>query len=83
MLEPGNSVTPDNHFDALLKFRKKQEDILKRFEQLKVTAAPYSVERTYDQKYTSTRSTEKNNHEHSCIVCGDNKHRDKAYFCKR
>lgn len=45
MLDPSNNVTSDNHFDTLLKFLKKQEDILERLEQLKVTAAPYSVER--------------------------------------
>ena len=28
MVEPTNGVTPDNHFDRLLKFLKNQEEIL-------------------------------------------------------
>jgi len=30
MLESRNNVTPDNHFDVLLEFLKKQEGILER-----------------------------------------------------
>ena len=35
MVDPKNKVTPDNHFDMLLKFLKNQEEVLERLEQLR------------------------------------------------
>lgn len=34
MVNPSNGVTPDNHFDTLLKFLKTQEEIMEKLEQL-------------------------------------------------
>lgn len=36
MTNPRNGVTPENHFDGLLKFLKTQEEILEKLEQLGV-----------------------------------------------
>lgn len=66
MLEPSNGVMPDNHFNALLKFLKKQEDMFERLEQLKTTdvvtdkpKASDRIEKRYNERYASTRATKK------------------------
>lgn len=61
MIDPDNGVTTENHFDLLLKLRK-QEDILEKLEQLRIT---YKVERLdksenrFEKRHTSTRNTKK------------------------
>ncbi|XP_036068500.1 uncharacterized protein LOC112152419 [Oryzias melastigma] len=77
MVNPANNVTPDNHFDSLLKFLKTQEDIFERLEQLGVSE---NSEWRLDRKHASTRSTRKYS---GCVVCGDGKHREKLFFCKQ
>lgn len=77
MVNPANGVTPDNHFDNLLKFLKTQEEILEKLEQLGVSEKP--EKKLHTEKYASTRSTRKS----GCVICGDEKHREKLFFCKR
>ncbi|KAL1254331.1 hypothetical protein QQF64_016560 [Cirrhinus molitorella] len=78
MVNPANGVTPDNHFDNLLKFLKTQEEILEKLEQLGVSEK--SEKKLFiERKYASTQSTRKG----GCVVCGDEKHREKIFFCKR
>lgn len=76
MVNPCHNVRPDNHFDSLLKFLKTQEEILERLEQLGVAEKP---KRKWERKFASTRSTKKE----GCVVCGDERHREKVFFCKR
>lgn len=40
MVNPGNAITPDNHFDSILKFLKTQEEILEKLEHLGVSEKP-------------------------------------------
>lgn len=86
MLEPSNNVTPDNHFDMLLTFLKKQEGVLERLEQLK-TVEKIEKPGHFDVKnveriYVSTRMARKGM-ENMCCVCGDGGHNDKKKnFCK-
>lgn len=79
MVNPGNNVTRDNHFDSLLNFLKTQEEILEKLEQLGVTEKPEKQERKFERKLAFTRSTWKE----GCVVCGDERHREKVFFCKR
>lgn len=79
MVNPRNNVTPDNHFENLLKFLKTQEEILEKLEQLGVSERPEKRNACMERKYASTRSTTKG----GCVVCGDEKHRENIFFCKR
>lgn len=78
MVNPGNKVTPDNYFTSLLAFLKTQEEILEKLEQLGVSERP-EKKPTYMEKFASTRFTKKTR----CVVCGDEKHHEKLFFCKR
>lgn len=80
IVNPSNGVTPDNHFDSLLEFLKTQEEIMEKLEHLGVTEKPEKPERKFERKYASTRSTKK---DEGCIVCGDEKHKEKIFFCKQ
>lgn len=61
MIDPDNGVTPENHFDLLLKLRK-QEDVLEKLEQLRIT---HKVERQdksekrFEKRHASARNTKK------------------------
>lgn len=79
MFDPSNGVEEDNHFDALLKFLKRQEEILEKLEQLRVTDRPENK----FEKYASTRATKTSTSENGCAVCGDERHKDKIFFCKK
>ncbi|XP_039503109.1 uncharacterized protein LOC120459751 [Pimephales promelas] len=79
MVNPRNGVTPDNHFDILLTFLKTQEDILEKLDQLGVSEKPEKKAMYPEKRYASTKSTRKG----GCVVCGDEKHRDKIFFCKQ
>ncbi|XP_055768950.1 uncharacterized protein LOC129844827 [Salvelinus fontinalis] len=78
MVNPRNNVTPDNHFENLLKFLKTQEEILEKLEQLGGSEKPEKKYACVERRYASTRSTRKG----GCVVCGDEKHREKIFFCK-
>ncbi|XP_077470803.1 uncharacterized protein LOC144085422 [Stigmatopora argus] len=75
MTNPANGVTPGNHFDNLLRYLKDQEGVLERTEQLKCRKPPRSVE---PRKYASTKSTSKG----GCVVCREEGHGEKLFFCK-
>ena len=78
MVNPENAVTPDNHFDKFLTYLKTQEEVLERLEQLGVCEKP--DKRPADsKKYASTKSTSKE----GCVVCGDKRHAEKLFFCKK
>jgi len=52
--KPENGVTPVNHFNALLKFLKEQEEILESLEQLKITETSEKMEKPqnrFERKY--------------------------------
>ncbi len=80
MVNPSNNVTPENHFDSLLKFLKNQEEILEKLKQLGVTEKPERFEKKFEKKYSLTRSTKKDG---GCVVCGDESHTEKLFFCKK
>lgn len=83
MVEPTNGVTPDNHFDMLLKFLKSQEEILERLEQLKLVDKVEGADRKkQERKFASTRATSKDGDE-VCGICGGGGHTNKIYFCKK
>ncbi len=79
MVNPRNEVTPDNHFDSLLTFLKTQEEILEKLDQLGVSEKPEKKPTYLEKKYASTKTTRKG----GCVVCGDERHREKIFFCKR
>ncbi|XP_048067116.1 uncharacterized protein LOC125280555 [Megalobrama amblycephala] len=85
MIDPHNGVTSGNHFDLLLKFLKKQEDILEKLEQLRITdkvERPDKAENRFERRYASTRTTKKDS-DGGCTVCGALNHKDKIFFCKK
>lgn len=82
MVEPRNNVTPDNHFDMLLKFLKNQEEILERLEQLKIVDKVDKTDRKQERRFASTRATKKDVDE-VCGICGDGGHTNKIFFCKK
>lgn len=79
MINPRNGVTPDNHFDSLLTFLKTQEDVLERLDQLGMSEKPEKKPTYLEKKYASTKSTRKG----ECVVCVDERHSEKIFFCKR
>lgn len=84
MLEPSNDVTPDNHFDMLLKFLKRQEGVLERLEQLKtvekVERTDYCPGKKSEKRYASTKMAKKGMGD-VCDICDDWRHHDKIFFC--
>lgn len=79
MVNPANGVTPDNHFDNLLMFLKTQEEILEKLEQLGVSEKPEKKHLCMEKKYASTQTTRNG----GCVVCRDEKHWEKIFFCKQ
>ncbi len=85
MTDPNNGVIPENHFDLLLKFLKKQEDVLEKLEQLRITdkvERPDKSENRFEGRHASTRTTKKGS-DGGCTVCGAVNHKDKIFFCKK
>ncbi|KAK7879276.1 hypothetical protein WMY93_033942 [Mugilogobius chulae] len=82
MVNSANGVTPDNHFESLLKFLKTQEEIMEKLEQLGVSEKidKDKTEKKFEKRHAFTRSTRKNQ---GCIVCGDLRHGDKIFFCRQ
>lgn len=77
-----SSVTPDNRFDNLLAFLKKQESIYEQLEQLR-DEEPNKRELRTEPRWARTKSTKSSNDQTGCVVCGDVKHKRKLYFCKQ
>ncbi len=85
MTDPNNGVIPENHFDLLLKFLKKLEDVLEKLEQLRITdkvERPDKSENRFEGRHASTRTTKKGS-VGGCTVCGAVNHNDKIFFCKK
>ncbi len=57
MMDTANAITPDNHFDELLRFLQKQEETLERLEQLKMSKRAEKPERKSERTYAFTRMT--------------------------
>lgn len=68
MVDPSNNVTPENHFDNLLKFLKTQEEIMEKLEQLGASESSEKPERRLEKKYSLTWSTSQ---AEGCVVCGE------------
>lgn len=80
MVNLSNGVTSDNHFDSLLKFLKTQEDIMEKLEQLGGDEKLEKQQRKFERNYASTRTTRKVG---GCIVCGEERCKEKIFFCKK
>lgn len=78
MVNPRNGVTPDNHFDSLLTFLKTQEEILEKLDQLGVSEKSEKKPNYLESKHASNKV-----HNGRCVVCGDERHCNKFFFCKR
>lgn len=83
MVDPKNHVEDENHFDKVLEFLKKQEDIFERLDHLRVTERPERPGKkfTQGQTYASTKST--NRKDGGCIISGDESHKNKLFFCRK
>jgi len=80
---PDSEVTSVNYFDKLLEFLKKEEGILERLEQLRVTEKVERLDRRPERSYAFTKSTKITPFEGVCIVCGSEKHKGKIFFCNK
>ncbi len=83
MMDTANAITPDNHFDELLRFLQKQEETLERLEQLKMSERAEKPERKSERTYAFTRMTKKDSTEGGCIVFEAKKHKGKIFFCRK
>lgn len=68
-----NHDTPENHFDSLLKYLKGEEGI----PPCRQEGAKEDV--SLERKCASTMSARRV----GCMVCGDERHRQKSFFCKQ
>ncbi|RXN30024.1 gag-pol fusion poly [Labeo rohita] len=77
------AVVPEEHFDSLLAFLKSQESIYEQLDQLRDEDPP-KREIKFEPRQARTRVVnQSSNHSSGCVVCGDNKHKKKLYFCKK
>lgn len=78
VLKPANRVTPENHLESLLRYLKREERILERLEQLHHCEGDKAPVGSEDElASTSAANTD------GCVMCGDEKHRGKIFFCKQ
>ncbi|TKS65757.1 hypothetical protein D9C73_028022 [Collichthys lucidus] len=80
--EDGKAVQHQNRFDKLLTFLRGQESIYEQLDQLK-DEEPSRKETRFQQKHARTRTAKASSEPANCIICGDNKHRTKLYFCRK
>lgn len=84
--DPASGFSPRNHFDCLLQYLKRQEDILEELDQLQLQPSPVNKPERLREKKAFTRATsgnpQKNSPSNSCIVCGDDVHAGKLFACK-
>ena len=80
--DPVNGITPSNHFEHLLQFLKKQEEVLERMEQLSIADAddPRQIRKERRKAFTKVMSGEAS--KDACIMCGSEKHGGRLYACK-
>ncbi|KAI7792395.1 gag-pol fusion polyprotein [Triplophysa rosa] len=81
--EKSTAVGPDKRFDSLLAFLKSQEDIYEQLDQLKDEDASRREIKTESRQARTRASNQSSSHLSGCVVCGDNKHKEKLYFCKK
>lgn len=77
--------SPLNHFDCLLRFLKKQEEILEELDQLEPASAEKGTsEKVIDSlgKTAFTKSTVGQKEHQDCIVCGEISHPGRLFACK-
>lgn len=84
--DPGSGFSPRNHFDCLLQYLKKQEDILEELDQLQPSPADYtersSEKRKERRAFTKATSGNAQKGSQPCITCGDNEHGGRLFACK-
>ena len=72
--DPASGFSSCNHFDCLLQYLKRQEDILDGLGQLQLQPSPVNKPERLKEKKAFTRATvgntQKNSPSNSCIVCG-------------
>ena len=89
--DPANIVNTDNHFEVLLEFLKKEENILEQLEHWEVKEISEKPGRTErrperrkpEKKLAFTRATESNNVGSGCSVCGDSAHSGQLFACSK
>ncbi|XP_034071084.1 uncharacterized protein LOC117545423 [Gymnodraco acuticeps] len=80
--ERKRSGPTQNRFDCLLTFLKEQESIYEQLEELRVEE-PCRMEAKADPRHARTKSTKMTDDQAACVICGDEKHRRKLYFCRK
>ncbi|CAL9701094.1 unnamed protein product [Knipowitschia caucasica] len=83
--DPSSGFSPRHHFDCLLEYLKKQEDILEELDQLQPCSKDYerSQEKSKERKaFTKATSTQKDALSSSCIVCREEGHEGRLFACK-
>lgn len=80
--DPMNDITPSNHFDSLLRFLKKQEEVLERMEQLSTVDSPEQSNRKEKEKRVFTKATRGDASKGVCVMCGDEEHGGRLFACK-
>lgn len=84
--DPVNGFIPRNHFDCLLDYLKKQEDILEELEQLQPSSRNYAErppEKSREMKaFTKAASIKGARRPSLCITCGDKEHAGRLFACK-
>ena len=80
--DQNNAVNQYNRFDKLLEYLESQEAIYEQLDQLRDTE-PLKEKTKLQTKYARTKSTKSSSETAGCIICGDPKHKDKLYFCRR
>jgi len=80
--DPASGFSSRNHFDCLLQYLKRQEDILEELDQLQIQPSPVNKPERMKEKKAFTRATSGNSPSNSCIVCGDDVHAGRLFACK-
>lgn len=83
--DPASGFSSRDHFDCLLQYLKRQEDILEELDQLQIQPGPVNKPEKLREKKAFTRATlgnTQNSPPNSCIVCGDDVHAGKLFACK-
>lgn len=77
MVNLSNNVTTENRFDSLHRFLKTKEEISNKLEQLGETE---NQKRSFKESSPQHIPQKKDG---GCIVCGDQNHKEKLFFCKQ
>lgn len=85
--DPASGFSSRNHFDCLLQYLKRQEDILEQLDQLQPCPADNPERDKTKERYkaftkATSRNTQKDSQLNSCIACGDDEHAGRLFACK-